>query len=63
MDEGFKNILLTLFPPSVAEAIYGFAIDVIALFRKIGVYLTLPFVFVRKLCQNYKELTRKQKEQ
>ena len=63
MDKAFQKILLTLFSSSEAEAIYGFVINVIAFFRKIGVYLTLPFVMVRKFCQVYKERTRKQKEQ
>ena len=63
MDELFQKILLTLFPYSVAKAIYGFVIYVIAFFRIIGIFLTLPFVMVRKFCQIYKERTRKQKEQ
>ena len=63
MDELFKKILFTLFPYSVAKVIYDFTIEVIALFRKIGIYLTLPFLMVRKFCQIYKERTRKQKEQ
>ena len=63
MDKLFQKILLTLFPYSVAKAIYGFVIYVIAFFRIIGIFLTLPFVMVRKLCQIYKERTRKQKEQ
>lgn len=63
MDKLFKKILLTLFSPEVAKAIYGFVIDVIAFFWKIWIYLTLPFVFVREFCQLDKEQIRKEKEQ
>ena len=56
MDEWLQYVLLDLFKPSVAKAIYGGVIDIIAWFRILWLFLTLPFVFIEKVWQN---LTKK----
>ena len=62
IDELFKNKLLTL-PVLGRKGDIQLCDRFNSFFRKIEIYLTLPFVIVRKVSQKYKELTRKQKEQ
>jgi hypothetical protein len=61
MDSWFKQFLLAVFPPRVAEAVYGIVIDIIVVFAKIGVFLSLPFKAVQFWIQSYRERCQKKR--
>jgi hypothetical protein len=61
MDSWFQRFLLAVFPPRVAEAVYGIVIDIIVVFAKIGVLLSLPFKAVQFWIQSYRERCQKGK--
>ena len=54
-DSWFQRILLTSFSERTAAAIYGIAIDVLAFFAKIGVYISLPFKFLQLFRQSWRQ--------
>jgi hypothetical protein len=59
MDSWFQRFLLSIFPPRVAEVLYGIVIDIIVAFAKIGLYLSLPFKAVQLWIQLFREKCQK----
>ena len=58
LDLWFQRFLLTTISVTIARAVYGVVIDIIEFFKKIGVFLSLPFKFVQFFVQS---LTRSDK--
>ena len=63
IDRWFQRFLFNVFGQTAAKAIYGTVISIIAFFKKIALFLSLPFKFVQFWIESYKEQTQGNQDQ
>lgn len=54
-----QRMLLSMFPRSAAQAIYGLGVDIVAFIAKLGLILILPLKFIQFWIESYKKLKKK----
>ena len=55
IDRWFQRMLLSIFSERTARGIYGAAIDIIAFFAKVWMWVTIPFVFLTFWKKSYRQ--------
>ena len=54
----FQQFLIKHFSYGTAKRIYGFVLEIVVFFKKMGLFLSLPFKFVQFFRESWKERSK-----